>query len=213
MRPFRSPYRGYDVLDKWDTVSWNDQTRAAVHDRLTNIPDRRFFTEHEWATLEAVAERVVPQPERKHPIPIVPFIDKGLAENSTSGTQLASLPKLRECWRRLLAGIDAEAQARFGAPFLGLDVTSQTKVLRRIGDGDVATDAWAGMPPRTVFRNILLKEIVGIYYAHPDAWSEIGFGGPAAPRGYLRLAMDRRDPWEAEETGELPVNEGNFDAP
>jgi hypothetical protein len=45
----------------------------------------------------------------------------------------------------------------------------------------------------------LLKTLVSIYYAHPEAWNEIGFGGPASPRGYARLGMDRRDPWEAEE--------------
>ena len=25
----------------------------------------------------------------------------------------------------------------------------------------------------------------------------MGFGGPASPRGYVRMALDRRDPWEA----------------
>ena len=29
---------------------------------------------------------------------------------------------------------------------------------------------------------------------------EIGFGGPASPRGYVRMNFDRRDPWEAVET-------------
>ena len=37
------------------------------------------------------------------------------------------------------------------------------------------------------------------YYAHPTAWNEIGFGGPASPRGYVRMGFDRRDPWEAAE--------------
>ncbi|MGH6677602.1 MAG: gluconate 2-dehydrogenase subunit 3 family protein, partial [Bradyrhizobium sp.] len=36
-------------------------------------------------------------------------------------------------------------------------------------------------------------------YAHPAAWSEIGFGGPASPRGYVRLGANRRDEWEAAE--------------
>ena len=35
------------------------------------------------------------------------------------------------------------------------------------------------------------------YYAHPSAWNEIGFGGPASPRGYVRMDFNRRDPWEA----------------
>ena len=33
----------------------------------------------------------------------------------------------------------------------------------------------------------------------PTAWNEIGFGGPASPRGYVRMDFDRRDPWEAAE--------------
>jgi len=34
---------------------------------------------------------------------------------------------------------------------------------------------------------------------HPASWNEIGFGGPASPRGYVRMNFDRRDPWEAAE--------------
>jgi len=45
----------------------------------------------------------------------------------------------------------------------------------------------------------VLRTAVSIYYAHPAAWNEIGFGGPASPRGYVRLGFDRRDPWEADE--------------
>ena len=33
----------------------------------------------------------------------------------------------------------------------------------------------------------------------PDVWNEIGFGGPASPRGYVRMGFDKRDPWEAAE--------------
>jgi hypothetical protein len=37
------------------------------------------------------------------------------------------------------------------------------------------------------------------FYAHPYAWNEIGFGGPAYPRGYKNLGIDRREPWERPE--------------
>ena len=52
---------------------------------------------------------------------------------------------------------------------------------------------------REVVSKFIIPDIVGAYYAHPVAWNEIGFGGPAAPRGYVRLDFDRRDPWEASE--------------
>ena len=50
----RDLYPGYDVLAKRHTPSWNEQTRAVVDKRLHQVPDRRFFTETEWAILSAV---------------------------------------------------------------------------------------------------------------------------------------------------------------
>ncbi|WP_369127188.1 hypothetical protein [Paenibacillus antri] len=35
------------------------------------------------------------------------------------------------------------------------------------------------------------------YYSHPAVWSEIGYGGPAYPRGYVRTQLGQLDPWEA----------------
>jgi hypothetical protein len=55
------------------------------------------------------------------------------------------------------------------------------------------------LDPSAFFADPLLKAIAGLSYAHPVAWSDIGFGGPASPRGYVRLGFDTRDPWEAKE--------------
>ena len=44
------------------------------------------------------------------------------------------------------------------------------------------------------FAKRLLPDVVFAYYAHPTAWNEIGFGGPASPRGYVRMGFDRRRP-------------------
>ena len=56
-----------------------------------------------------------------------------------------------------------------------------------------------GNAGKAVFAKRLLHDIVSAYYAHPASWNEIGFGGPASPRGYVRMNFDRRDPWEASE--------------
>ena len=34
------------------------------------------------------------------------------------------------------------------------------------------------------------------FYSHPWAWNEIGFPGPAYPRGYVDLGVGGRDHWE-----------------
>ena len=42
-----------------------------------------------------------------------------------------------------------------------------------------------------------MRGIVGAFYSHPWAWNEIGFGGPAYPRGYMRLGpLAVREPRE-----------------
>ena len=38
---------------------------------------------------------------------------------------------------------------------------------------------------------LLVHDVCAVYYAHPWAWDEIGFGGPAYPRGYMRLERRR----------------------
>ncbi len=196
---FESPFDLYDVLDKWSTPSWNDQTRRVVSRRLREIPPRRFFDEDEWRIAEAIAARIVPQPDRgSEPVAIVPFIDEKLYEKRGKGFRYADMPPAPDAWRRGLAAIDDESRAAFTRPFVELSDDERDDILRRVQQGTVTSALWQGLPPRRFFVAFLLDEIVGEYYAHPAAWSEIGFGGPASPRGYVRLGFDQRDPWEAE---------------
>ena len=199
----RNRFPNYDVLDKWDTPSWNDQTRAAVKKRLEEIPPRRFFSEDEWELLEAICDRLIPQPDRPaDKVPIVPFIDERLHENTGNGYRYEDMPPAREAWRIGIRAIDDEARVRWQQGFSELPDNLKDAVLRSVQHGDTLTDAWQGMPPRRFFASALLHEVVSIYYAHPAAWSEIGFGGPASPRGYVRMQANRRDPWEAIEAYE-----------
>ncbi|HVV94498.1 MAG TPA: gluconate 2-dehydrogenase subunit 3 family protein [Hyphomicrobiales bacterium] len=204
---FRSLYPHYDVLAKRNTPSWNDQTRAVIDVRLGAVPPRRFFTEAEWTTLVALCDRVIPQPERAEPVPITPWIDARLQEGHGSGTRFADLPPGPEAWRHGLAAIDAEAILRFGQRFHRLAAAEQDLILTAIDAGKGRAEAWSSLPGRKFFRHLVLITVAEIYYAHPAAWSEIGFGGPASPRGYLRLGMDRHDPWEAAEEDRGPVDE------
>ena len=197
-------YPGYDVLGKWNSASWDDITRDVVGRRLNDVPQRRYFDPDEWATLQALCDTIMPQPERADPVPIAPFIDAVMAENRTSGTRYAELPPMREAWRRGLAALDAEARCRTGRGFAELACDEREAVLKKLDDEDVQAPEWQGLPPRRLFREIFAKEIVRTYYGHPTAWSEIGFGGPASPRGYVRLSANRRDRWEASEAEEEP---------
>jgi hypothetical protein len=199
MSDFHSPYPAYDVLDKWDSPSWNDQTRVAIKQRLDDVPERRFLTTEQWSLLEAVAARLVPQPDREESVPIVPWIDDLLHRNRGPGYRYADMPPMREAWTQGLSAIAAEAGSRHGKSFEQLSPDEQDGLLTDVQHDRVESRYWGGLPAGGFFLHHLLKQVVGIYYSHPAAWSEVGFGGPASPRGYVRLGLDERDPWEAEE--------------
>lgn len=214
-------YPGYDTLDKRDTPSWNAKTREVIAVRLRTPREPRFFDQKEWAMVQAVAARLVPQPPRGQgsqdgngeEIPVAGLVDTKLHENHQDGWRPAKLPQQQEAWRRGLRALDAEAMAAHNAPFAMLDGEQQDSLLKKMESGDLHGPAWEGMPPKEFWKHHLLRDIVYAYYAYPTAWGEIGFGGPASPRGYVRLQSNMRDPWEAIEArpGEkrAPVREEN----
>ena len=199
---FPTRYPHYDVLDKWSSPDWDEQTREVVRKRLEDIPQIRFFTDEEARLLRAIAERIVPQPDRNEAekIPIVPWIDEKLHEDKRDGYRYEALPPQREAWRLGLAGIDEAARALFdGKSFIELDSISQDVVLTHVERGDPPGVAWQQLPAACFFRSVLCLTIAKIYYAHPKAWSEIGYNGPSSPRGHVRKWEGGVDPWEAHE--------------
>ncbi len=199
---FTSRYPDYDVFDKWSSPDWDDQTREVVRRRVEEIPAIRFFTAEEALLLEAVALRIVPQPERvgTDRVPIVPFVDQRLHEDQRQGYRYAELPPQREAWRMGLAGISETSRALFdGRAFGELDPVDQDTVLQRIQHGDPPGATWRRLPAKRFFSAVLCETVVKLYYAHPRAWNETGYNGPSSPRGHVRLWIGGVDPWEAHE--------------
>lgn len=192
-------YPDYDVLAKRYSPSWNEKTRRVIDARLATPRESRFCTPEEWQTLESVCARIVPQPVAQPPVPIAAYVDAKLVEDERDGYRDARLPPLREAWRQGLAALDAEARQRFNVSFHKLDTAEQDALLRAAQDGNLDNAAWGDLSCKLFFTKRALPDIVSAYYSHPTAWSEIGFGGPASPRGYVRMDFDRRDPWEAAE--------------
>jgi choline dehydrogenase-like flavoprotein len=194
-------YPGYDVLAKRDSPSWNEPTRRVIEERLALDPGRHeFFTAAEWPTVLAVCARVLAQERGAAAgVPIAAMLDRKLTRDARDGYREPRLPPQREAWRRALLALDAESVVRHGCRFHELAQPAQTDLLQLCQQGELRDPAWGDMPAAAFFTHRLLHDVVGAYYAHPAAWSEIGFGGPASPRGYVRMDYDRRDPWEAAE--------------
>lgn len=183
---------------------WDDATREVILDRVHNVPNYRFFDEQERETLLALCARIVPQdhhlPERR--VPIAPWIDQRCAERFIDGFRFDDMPDESTAWRWGLAGLDETARTLYGRRFVDLSDDERDATLREIDGEHPAGDTWTRMPPRRWLRTVAIRQIAGIYYAHPIAWDEIGFGGPAYPRGYAALNHGAPEPWEAQEADE-----------
>ncbi len=205
----RGPYPGYDVLAKRNTPSWNEQTRRVIDKRLAVSRDPRFFTADEFATVTAIADRLVPQPGDRPPIPVAALVDDKLHSGRSDGYREAGMPREREAWQQGLRALDAEAGRIHGVAFRKLEAAEQDALLKKMESGELHDEAWGSMKPKTFFKKRMAHDIVLAYYAHPTAWNEVGWGGPASPRGYVRMDFDERDPWEPAEmkNGEVQAAE------
>ena len=192
-------YPGYDVLAKRDTPSWDPITRQVVDERLATPLQPRFFDQPQWAAIVTLCHGVVVQPADREPVPVAAMLDARLFENQGDGWRDARLPRLRDAWRIGLAALDAESRAAHGVVLAQLEPDQRMALIAAMQRGELHDAGWQGMPPELFFSERVLHDLYGAYYSHPAAWSEIGFGGPANPRGYVRLNKDRRDPWEAVE--------------
>jgi hypothetical protein len=196
-----TPYPQFDVAgkDKW-AFDWDAKTRKLVLDRVRNVPAYRFFSPYQVRILEALCALAMPQDERpEHErVPIAPWIDSRLYSGEGDGYRYEDMPDDREAYRQGLSGFDQSARTLYGQPFTALDRRQREEVMQLVSEGNAPGDVWQKLPPQRFFRQ-LMSDIISNYYAHPAAWAEMGFNGPASPRGHMRLGLGKRDPWEADE--------------
>jgi hypothetical protein len=194
-------YPGYSTLAQ--RAFWDAATRKVVVDRVDSPPPLRFFTPDQAKFWNAVFAHLIPQTDRTpdRQIPLLPPLDQRLHENRTVGYRFDDMPHDRDVYQSLgIQAINDESHARYGGDFLFLPHRQQDIVLRALHDGrpTAAETVWKQM---SVFRfwQLILSDAIEAYYAHPWAWDEIGFGGPAYPRAYTRLERGEPEPWEVEE--------------
>jgi hypothetical protein len=166
---------------------------------LSIDPRPRFFTAAEFETVAAIANCIVPQPKTRPPIPVAAMVDHKLHHGPSDGYRPTGMPRQADAWRHGLEALNAESKATSGERFSRICESDQIDLLHKMKSGDLKGAAWGTMRPSDFFKKRMAHDIVYAYYSHPAAWSEIGWGGPASPRGYVRLDFDERDPWEAAE--------------
>ena len=190
--PREPRFPGYDVVSQADT--WDRATQGVVLARLGPQPALRFFTPAEEAVAGALFALLLDQRPDEPEVPVLAMVDARLAECQTDGWRYEDMPPDDQAWRRTLAALDLDAERHEAATgFAALPTDRQAVRVQAVQD--LGPKPWYGLPAAHVW-SLWTRYACTAYYSHPHAWNEIGFGGPAYPRGYLRLGVDAREPWE-----------------
>jgi len=188
-------YPDFDCLEHVD--HWDELTRQVVLERVENVPLLSFFTEFEAATLGAFCDVVLAQ-DAEPRVPVLAFIDRKLFEGRLDGYQYADMPDDRETWRLVARGLDEAAAARGADSYAAAPVELQRELMDAFAEGKLSGGAWEQLPGGRAW-GVVMRSVLAAFYSHPWAWNEIGFGGPAYPRGYARLGVGLSEAWEGEE--------------
>jgi hypothetical protein len=192
----RGRYPDYDVLHEAD--HWDDVTRRLVLDRVQNVPPIRFFTAAEALTLGAFCDLVLAQ-DSEPKIPVLNMVDAKLYSGELDGFRYEDMPDDPETWRRVALGLDAAARQHGAVDFVNAALEVQELVVKAFAEGDLHGEVWDELPAARAWK-VVTRAILSAFYSHPWAWNEIGFGGPAYPRGYARIGAGQRESWEGAES-------------
>jgi hypothetical protein len=192
-------YPDFDVLD--EVGHWDDATRRVVLDRVENIPPIRFFTDAEADALKAFCDVVTAQDEEPR-VPVLSYVDEKLHGGVGDGYQYFDLPGDGEVWRIVARGLDEEAHRLTFDSFAAAPLESQVGVVHRFSKAQLHGGVWETVNVGRAWK-VVTRYVVQAFYSHPWAWSEMGFGGPAYPRGYGAFGSPRlgeEEHWEAKES-------------
>jgi hypothetical protein len=203
-------YPDYDVLEQ--APHWDEPTRELVLGRVEKVPPIRFFSPREAATLGEMCD-VLSAQDAEPRIAVINYVDEKLFEGKLDGFQFDDMPDDRDTWRILARALDEEARARAGAAtFAAATPEMREEIVSDFAEARVQGGAWVELNVKRAFA-VVMRGVIAAFYSHPWAWNEIGFGGPAYPRGYSRfgsphLQAAEREPWEGREAyDEDPVRQ------
>ncbi len=197
-------FPGFDVLGQ--AGHWDRVTAEVVTARTGPFPALKFFTGPEALCARALLDLLTGQQDEPA-VPVLEMVDSRLAAGETDGWRYAGMPEDGQAWRDTLSYLDADAGLRCGTSFADAPVVDRMALVAAVQE--LKSADWHGLPAAQVW-SLWTRYACTAFYSHPFAWAEIGFPGPAYPRGYKNAGVGKLEPFEVRDAkpAEDPVEEG-----
>jgi hypothetical protein len=119
------------------------------------------------------------------------MVDAKLHAGEGDGYQYFDMPDDRDTFRLVARGLDGITE---------LHEEERRDLVQRFSEGRLHGEPWARLNVARAW-SVVTRYALEAFYSHPWAWNEIGFGGPAYPRGYARFGSPHlqggdREAWE-----------------
>jgi hypothetical protein len=191
--PKKSHYPSYDVLtekENWDTV-----TQQIIFER-TNPNRQTYFANEDKELLIAMLPILFPSHLGEVSLDVVTLFENRCANGKVIGYPKGSKYKKSQIIHLGLKNIRKQVYSQYETIFTKLPEELQHKFVEDMQKNIGYLNIWQDVNPQLFFKT-LLKELISIVYSDPSIWSDIGYGGPAYPRGYYAFGPEQFDSWEA----------------
>ncbi len=191
-----SHYPAYDVMHQQD--HWDDHTQTIVTARIIREKEYRFFTALELEIMRKLCPLLVHDRRGDILTYVLCYIDEKLYEDKGEGERKVQVMPEAQLVREGLSRLNKAAVALYEHAYVELEEHQQKLFIEDLSFNRAnPAHIWEGYPQKDGFLK-LLGLTLDAYYSHPKVWSDIGYGGPAYPRGYIRTTIGQLDPWEAQ---------------
>ena len=192
----KTRYPSFQVMDEHE--EWDTHTQTIVSNRLLASEPRTVLDTDELQFLQLVCSALVDDDRGDVMTYVIAHVGQSLQSSTGEGQRKYGIPEQKKL---ILDGIqylgELRHQAKITNPNLD-EAESLTELLSQVSKGTAAHVKWSSQLQCEWFKK-MLNLTVEAYCSHPVVWSEMGYAGPAYPRGYVRGDIGRLDPWEAKE--------------
>lgn len=184
MGTYESYYPDFNVMDH--KGHWDDHTREIVEKRLAEgQTSYKSLDEREAWTLGQLISVLLDEKRDGLVHYVVCHFDRKLSSNIGEGQRKKGIAPFSVLIKEGLRNLFPEGEQ-----------VTKDKVGDMVVDKNVFSCGSYSVPIKEFMARVM-EETMAAYYSHPQVWSEIGYAGPAYPRGYVRTEWGLTDPWEA----------------